>query len=185
MKAIVRPAAGGRVAALLAVALIIVAPAVWIAWSLHAAALLADTNRAQAAMLANLQSRIAGIEPEEAGTAEADSASIFLPGETPAIAGAALQRTIADTIRAAGGTLIEAEFARVEASDEDPGRVDLRISFDAEINSLQQVLLQLESGLPILLVRSVDVQSATEATEAMSPPLRVAMLVGGYWEAAE
>jgi hypothetical protein len=53
-----------------------------------------------------------------------------------------------------------------------------------DIVGLQNVLLQLESGLPVLLIRSVDVQTSTEATEEASPPLRVLMLVGGYLEAA-
>jgi hypothetical protein len=150
-----------------------------------AASAAAETVSQQSAMLANLRSRIAEIEPETPDAEGTDAASVFLPGETPAIAGAALQRTIADTISAAGGRLIEIEFARVEASEDDPGRVDLRVSFESDIVSLQRILLDLESGLPVLLVRSVDVQSATEATEEMSPPLRVAMLVGGYWEAAE
>jgi hypothetical protein len=56
------------------------------------------------------------------------------------------------------------------------------VSFDADILSLQRILHQLETGMPILLVRSIDVQTSTEATEEASPPLRVLMLVGGYWE---
>ena len=171
-----------RLGALLAVALLIVGPIVYIAWSLHAAGLAAETIRSQSDILTRLQSRAASLRPEDVpGAGEGES--VLLPGETPALAGAALQRIVADAVEAAGGRVIETEIARVQTTEEeDPGRVDLRVSFDADIVSLQAALLQLETGLPVLLIRSLDVQSAAEATEAASPPLRVLMLVGGYAE---
>jgi hypothetical protein len=69
----------------------------------------------------------------------------------------------------------------------DPGRVDLRVSFDTEIVGLQSILHQLETGTPILLARSLTVQSggAGEIVETESPPLRVVMVVGGYRETEE
>jgi hypothetical protein len=172
-----------RAGALALVALLILIPAVWIAWSISAADAAADTLRTQSDLLVKLRERVATLGPGDLADASGDAAaSVFIPGETPAIAGAALQRIVADAVKAAGGRVIETEFARVEATEEDPGRVDLRVSFDADILSLQRILHQLETGMPILLVRSIDVQTSTEATEEASPPLRVLMLVGGYWE---
>ena len=189
MKALAAPAISTeRVTALLVVAALVLAPGLWIAWSLYASSVVAGTVRSQSAALAGLRGRLTALS---SGTASADAlnaASVFLPGETPAIAGAALQRLVADTIAAAGGRVLESEFAPVEAAAEDPGRVDLRVSFETEIVGLQQILFALETGLPALTVRGLDVQSpaAAEAAAATdSPPLRVDLLAGGYWEAPQ
>ena len=174
-----------RAAALAAVAALVLIPALWTAWGLHAAGLVAATVREQSAVLAGLKERIAslGAGGESAGAAE----GAFLPGGTAAVAGAALQALVAETIAAAGGRLVESEFAPVDAAEEDPGRVDLRVSFETDIVGLQRILYDLESGVPILLGRSLTVQSpgATEVAAMANPLLRVDMLVGGYWEAAE
>lgn len=189
MNGAVRVAPGRRrIAALLAVALILVAPATWVAWSLHSASLLEESVRTQSVLLRSLQDRLSEFEPEPgAGDAAADTESAFLPGETPAIAGAALQRIVADAVENVGGRVVESEVVRGETAEAEPGRIDLRVSFDAEIVSLQRLLFEIETGVPILIVRSLTVQSGGpgEVAETESPPLRVVMLVGGYQEVAE
>ena len=189
MKAIVAQAVSTRGAvALLVVACMVIIPAIWTAWSLYAASVVAETVRSQSAVLAGLNERLAALAGGSAGAAApGEGASVHLPGGTAAVAGAALQRLVADKIAAAGGRLVESEFAPVDAAEEDPGRVDLRVSFETDIVGLQRVLYELESGLPILLVRTLTVQSpgATEIAAMANPPLRVDMLVGGFWELAE
>lgn len=174
---------GKRIAALLVVALVILAPTLWVAWSLYAASLVAESNRAQREMLNALQARLEGLTPRDNPDAT-DPQSVFLPGETPAIAGAALQRLVATTIEAAGGRVTESEISPAEA-EEDPGQVELRASFDTEIIGLQKILFDLESGAPILLLRKLDVQSGDVASGEPSPVLRVVMEIAGRWEAAE
>jgi hypothetical protein len=181
--AVVSAGQGKRIAALLAVALVILAPALWIGWSLYAASLVEDSNRAQRDMLAALRTRLDGLAPGE-NSGAVDPQSMFLPGETPAIAGAALQRLVAATIETAGGRVTESEISPVEAEG-DPGRVELRASFDTEIVGLQKILFELESGAPILLLRTLDVQSGDVASGAPSPALRVVMEIAGRWEAEE
>ena len=188
MKTLATPAiTTQRATALLVVAALVLVPGLWIGWSLYASSVVAETVRSQSGVLAGLRERLAALS---SGTASADAlnaASVFLPGETPAIAGAALQRLLADTITAAGGRVLETEFAPVEAVAENPGRVDLRVSFETDIVGLQQILFALEAGLPALTVRALDVQSpaAAEAAATDSPPLRVDLLAGGYWEAPQ
>jgi len=181
------PSIGGsrRIGALLLLSLLILAPVVWIAWSLHAASLAAESIHTQSETLAALRSRLSALTAD-ASRAEEAAASVFLPGETPAIAGAALQRLVAATVESAAGRVTESEIAPTE-SEEDPGRVDLRVSFDTEIVGLQKILFDLESGSPILLIRDLSVQTGGETAEMAdaSPPLRVVAVVGGYWEAEE
>lgn len=189
MSEIGKPAASrNRIVALLVVAMLVLVPAVWIAWSLHAAALAAETAESQSVLLAELRQRLVGLGQGPEGTgAIADSGSIYLPGETPALAGAALQRLIADTVEAAGGRVTESEFASAEPNEEDPGRVDLRVSFETEIEGLQRILFELETGVPILLLQGLDIRAigASEAAATESPVLRVVMLVGAYWDTEE
>lgn len=187
MTALTRSVPGrGRLMALMAFALMIVLPIGWAAWSLNAASVAAETIRSQSVLLDGIRQRLSAQQasPQGAGS-PTDQASIYLPGETASIAGAGLQRIVADAIQSAGGRLVESEFARGEPSEEEPGRVDLRVAFDAEIVTLQQVLFQLESGMPVLLLHalSIQVSGATEIAEGASPPLRVTLLVGGFWEA--
>ena len=181
--AVVSAGQGKRIAALLAVAFIILAPALWIIWGLYAASLTAESNRTQREMLAALQARIDGLAPAE-NSGAADPASVFLPGETPAIAGAALQRLVTSTIATAGGRVTESEISAVEAED-DPGRVELRASFDTEIVGLQKILYELERGMPVLLLRTLDVQSGDVTLGEPSPALRVVMEIAGRWETEE
>lgn len=189
MKPIGNPSVSGRRAmAVLVVALMLLVPALWTIWSLHESTVVTETLRSQSIVLTGLKSRLAQLESGPVSTgALADSASIYLPGETAAIAGAALQRLVANTIEAAGGRVVESESAAADPSVEDPGRVDLRVSFDTEIVGLQQILFELESGVPVLLLRALNVQSpgAIEVAGMESPPLRIEMQVGGYWESAQ
>jgi hypothetical protein len=179
-----------RLAALLVLALLVLAPSGWIAWSLSAASIVGETVRSQALILAELRQRLTALaEPGSTGSL-ADPASLYLPGGTPAIAGAALQRIVANAVEAGGGRLTESEFAPVEPAPGEPsdasGRVNLRVSFDSEIVGLQRILFELETGVPILTLQGLIVQSPGEVPTdaASSPPLRVEMLVGGYWDSA-
>lgn len=184
-----RPVPGrNRIASLTLVALMIVGPIVWAVWSLSAASAVAETTESQKVLLAGIRQRLAKQQGNLQTTgSEPDAASIHLPGDTPAIAGAALQTLVAGAVGNAGGRVVETEFERVEATEEEPGRVDLRVAFDAEIVTLQKILFQLESGMPVLLVRSLSIQSPGAAAEGgdASPPLRVNLLVSGYLQAPE
>ncbi len=187
MSALTRSVPGrNRLLALATFGLIVVAPISWAAWSLNAASVAAETISSQSLLLDGIRQRLSALKSSPQGAnSPTDAASIYLPGATASIAGAGLQRIVADAIQSAGGRLVESEFARGEPSEEEPGRVDLRVAFDADTVTLQTILFQLESGMPVLLLHALSIQSsgATEAAEGASPPLRVTLLVGGFWEA--
>jgi hypothetical protein len=176
-----------RIVALLAVALFIIVPVTWIGWSSYEASLLQETVDGQSALAAGLRERLAALGGAPGEDAAGSGESIYLPGETPAIAGAALQKLVGDTVEGAGGHVLESEFRPADESENDPGRVDLRVSFDTEIAGLQRILFALETGSPFLMTRNLDVRSvgAAEVASTESPPLRVVLLVGAYLEAAE
>lgn len=183
------PTASPRgIVALLVLAAMVLAPALWIGWSLSVASTVAESNRSQGEILASLQGRLAALKAG-AGTATAATESVFLPGETPAIAGAALQRLVADTVEGAGGTLEESEISRPEGEEPDqaePGAVNLRVSFSADIVGLQRIVFELETRAPILMLQGLTIE-AREAAAAEegggSPVLNVVLMVRGYREA--
>jgi len=112
-------------------------------------------------------------------------ASVYLPGKSPAIAGAALQRIVATTVDGAGGHVVQAEIARGETSEQqEPGAVNLRAEFETDINGLQKIIFDLETGAPILMVRTLTIEAKDNtATDVTNPGLSVILLVRGYWEA--
>jgi hypothetical protein len=177
-----------RLLALLVVGLMVGVPALWIGWSLNAASETAEANRIQSETLDSLKARLAALNAGSSG-AEAKAASVYLPGETPAIAGAALQTLVSRTIEEAGGRIAESEIARQEAEAEgqaaDPGAVGLRVSFDADIAGLQRIVFELETGAPLLMVQALTIEArdATATAPTESPMLSVVLLVRGYREA--
>lgn len=181
--AVVAPGGSERIAAFAIVALMIVLPAIWIGWSLNTASALSDDVRSQAETLNSLQTRLAALNASAAGD-QAKMASVYLPGATSAIAGAALQQIVAAAVESAGGHLAESEIVRPQAEAE-PGAVNLRVSFDTDIVGLQHVLFDLETGAPILMVTSITVSApaAADAAPTESPALSVVMMVSGRWEA--
>lgn len=175
-----------RLAALTVGVLIVAAPLLWLWWSLAASADAEEAIRVQSATLAALNKRLAALSgsSSEAG-AIADAKSLYLPGGTDALAGAALQRIVADRIGEAGGRLAESEIAdAAAAASDEPGRVSLRVSFDADIVALQKVVFDLETGVPFLVVKSLEVQAgdALGTPDTESPKLRVVMQVEGHRE---
>jgi len=173
-----------RILALLVVAAIIVVPTLWIAWSLSVASEVAGSNRDQAATLDSLKTRLVALTVGQ-GAAEGATASVFLPGATPAIAGAALQRIVADTVEGAGGQIEESEISRSGSEPEEPGAINLRVSFNADLPALQRVIFELETRAPILAMEGISIEAneAAAAGEGTSPTLNVVLLVRGHWEA--
>jgi hypothetical protein len=172
-----------RIAALLVVALMVVAPLAWIVWSLAAATTIATANRDQAEMLASLQTRLKALTASAKG-AKADEVSVYLPGKSPAIAGAALQRIVANTVQAAGGRVVQSEIARPEATaaEPEPGVINLRTEFETDIVGVQRVIFDLETGAPILTVQALTIEASQSAADSANPGLSVVLLVRGRWE---
>ena len=97
-------------------------------------------------------------------------ASVYLPGKSPAIAGAALQRIVATTVEGAGGRVVQSEISRTETPEQEPGSVNLRAEFETDIVGLQRIIFELETGAPILMVQSADGRSRRMPTPTSANP---------------
>ena len=104
--------------------------------------------------------------------------SPFLEGKTVTVASAALLQRIADTITHAGGTVASTEIQPQAAQSKD-GYVTAIANCEIEQATLQQVLYDIEAGLPFLFIDQLTVQPPTLPGEGGR--MRVLLGVSGLW----
>ena len=178
-----------RAAALLLLAADLAVAYVWIVEPIAAAyanteAAIADTRDLVerydrlAAARASLEAQLAAIEQKP------DTAAYYLSGATDALAAASLQARVTALVEGSGATLLSIQTL---TSTEDRGlrRVAIRLQMTAEIAPLVRVLHGLESGIPLLFVDNLELQS--QAAPAIEPdaaetsaPLIVGFDLYGY-----
>jgi general secretion pathway protein M len=178
-----------RAAAFLLLAAVLVAVYVWIVEPIAAAyaatkTAIADTrtlaeryDRLGAARAA-LQAQLVAIEQKP------DTAAYYMSGATDALAAAALQARVTALVEGSGASLLSIQTL---TSTEDRGlrRVAIRLQMTAEIGPLVRVLHGLETGIPLLFVDNLELQSqsapAIEPGAAQpSAPLIVGFDLYGY-----
>jgi general secretion pathway protein M len=132
-------------------------------------------------LLAQLQGRKArgGVAP----LAAEHRGSPFLEGPTVTVAGAALLQRVATAVGNAGGT-IQSSQVEVAGSQSKDGVVELAVNCEMEQSALQNVLYDLESGMPLLFVDQLDVQvpQMTAISDSNTGRIRVVLGVSGQWQ---
>jgi|GEM_PF-2163562 len=174
-----------RFAAVALAAVLLVGGILWIAWGWVAASTLRDEVAQQQAQLDALATRTRNLTADAGG---ADRGfDVYFPGDTQAIAGAAMQRTVAELIEKAGGKIVESQVLPVRPDEDEANRIDLRVSFDADINALQKALYDIETHVPVMMIRSMAarsfVGSGRRGANAKNPTLQNTLTVSGFWTA--
>lgn len=145
---------------------------------------LSDQTEMRTDLLRRLEQRIARLGVD--GTSTADTSAIYLDGETQAVARAGLQQRLVAMVNETSGKLIEAQ--EVDKPDADPSDADdnsdvlLRVAFDARNAGLLDLLYRIETGLPLLTVRSIMLRTLPGQAEGgdQDPTLRVDLVVEGH-----
>src|SRR5947209_11360146 len=106
--------------------------------------------------------------------------SPFLEGQTVTVAGAALQQRIGSAVKAVGGNVLSSQID-LQGTDAKKGFVSLTASCEVEQPALQQLLYDIEAGMPFLFVDQLTVQ-APQATGAEMARMRVLIGVSGQWQ---
>jgi general secretion pathway protein M len=123
-----------------------------------------------------------------AGSASGQTGSPFLEGPTLTVAGAALQQRVAAAVKEAGGSVLSLQI-ELQTPDAKPGYISLSASCEVDQAMVQQLLYDLESGLPILFVDQFQVQapSSSEGSGAdqQGARLKVQIDVSGQWQGAK
>ncbi|WP_157956258.1 type II secretion system protein GspM [Acuticoccus yangtzensis] len=128
----------------------------------------------RAVEMAPLRARIGRL----AGPGAPDESAIYLPGASPALAGAALQARLSAILTASGAAI--AAFQPEPA--EGPGDIRLRVTFEANNGQMLDTLTAIETTLPLLKIDALSMTASPVAGEATpgEPRLRVELVVRGF-----
>jgi general secretion pathway protein M len=137
---------------------------------------------------ADLLDRLEGRKPSAgpSGFGSGVSGSPFLEGRTVEVAGAALQQRVVAAVRDAGGTVQSSQVDLQGSSQAKQGYVSLSANCEVGKGALQQLLYDLESGMPFLFIDQLVVQlpqsGGGAGVETEAARMRVQIDVSGQWQ---
>jgi general secretion pathway protein M len=132
---------------------------------------------AAADMLARLEGRVPA-SPNVAGAAAGavPTGSPFLDGSTVTVAGAALLQRVAGAVTRVGGNVLSSQV-ELQGTESKDGYVSLIASCELDQPALQQLLYDLEAGMPFLFMD----QLVAQAPITEGGRMRVLLAVSGQW----
>jgi len=119
-----------------------------------------------------------------AGEVAMPSGSAYLEGATVTIAGATLLQRVASAVTKFGGNVLSTQLD-VQSTSSKPGFLSMIASCEIEQPQLQQLLYDLEAGMPFLFIDQLVVQTPTTGAGAQGGKLRVLLGVSGQWRGAK
>ena len=111
----------------------------------------------------------------------AAGASVFVEGQTVTIAGAALAQRLTEAITKVGGSVLSTQV-ELPAARANENQISVVASCELEQPALQQLLYDLEAGLPFLFVDQLHVQQPQAAAAGGVGRLTVLVTVSGQWQ---
>ena len=122
-----------------------------------------------------------------AASAEAPAGSPFLEGQTVTVAGAALQQRVTGAVGKLGGNVLSSQVD-LAGTLSKAGFVSLVASCELDQPALQQLLYDIEAGMPFLFVDQLVIQAPEAGTgqeERAGGRMRVLLGVSGQWQGAK
>ncbi|WP_407180561.1 type II secretion system protein GspM [Bradyrhizobium sp. STM 3562] len=138
---------------------------------------------ASTAMLEQLEGRkpaVSGV----GGDTTAPSGSPYLEGATVTVAGATLLQRVAGSVMKFGGNVLSTQLD-VPNTPAKAGFISMIASCEIEQPQLQQVLYDIEAGMPFLFIDQLVVQTPVNGSEPEKGKLRVLLGVSGQWRGAK
>jgi general secretion pathway protein M len=166
-------------AALYVVVLILLVATAWIA----IATVLEQRTAVEAA--GDLLARMQGTRTAaQRGDGAPGAGSPFLEGPTLTVAGAALLQRVAGAVTRAGGNVLSSQVD-VQGPQAASGQVTLTASCEVDQTALQQLIYDIEAGMPFLFIDSMVAQAPLPTTAAGGGRMRLVLSVSGQWELAK
>jgi general secretion pathway protein M len=134
-----------------------------------------------AAMLEQLESRKPAVVRGQPTEVSMPAGSAFLEGATVTIAGAALIQRVAGAVTKFGGNVLSTQV-ELKGTQSKDGFLSILASCEIEQTGLQQMLYDLEAGMPFLFVDQLVVQSASTPSDSGNGKLRILLAVSGQWQ---
>jgi general secretion pathway protein M len=135
----------------------------------------------------DLLDQLEGRKPfaEASGLSSGMPGSPFLEGPTVEVAGAALQQRVVSAVKNVGGNVLSSQVDLL-GSETKQGYVSLSASCEVEQSALQQLLYDLESGMPFLFIDQLVVQVPQAERGIGAGPetarMRIQIDVSGQWQ---
>jgi general secretion pathway protein M len=136
------------------------------------------------AMLEQLEGRRPAADRGSSGDVTIPSGSAYLEGATLTIAGATLLQRVAGAVVKFGGNVLSTQLD-LQGTPSRTGFISMIASCEIEQPHLQQLLYDLEAGMPFLFVDQLEVQNPLAASAAGSGKLRILLVVSGQWRGAK
>jgi general secretion pathway protein M len=118
----------------------------------------------------------------DAPSGHAAAGSPFLEGPTMTMAGAALQQRVAAAVRDAGGNVLSSQID-LQGAQAEQGYVSITANCEIAQAALQQLLYDLEAGMPYLFIDQLMIQTPQSGGEREGALMRVRLDVSGQWRA--
>jgi general secretion pathway protein M len=135
---------------------------------------------ASAAMLEQFDGRHAATARSKTGVG-APAGSPFLEGATVTVAGAALLQRVTTAVTKLGGSVLSSQVD-LQGSEAKAGFLSVIASCEIDQPGLQQLLYDVEAGMPFLFIDQLVVQSSSGFGTSTDGKLRVLLTVSGQWK---
>jgi general secretion pathway protein M len=150
---------------------------------------LADLYERQTALAATNATRdqLAQRKPHAAPADNAENipaGSPLLEGPTITVAGAGLLQRVTAAVTRVGGTELSSQVD-LQGPQSNDGFVSVTVNCEVNQVAMQQLLYDLESGMPFLFVDQLTVQTLANNDGRPSGRLRIVLAVSGQWQGVQ
>jgi general secretion pathway protein M len=135
-------------------------------------------------ILAQLEGRRPAAARDQAGDAAMPAGSPFLEGATVTIAGAALIQRVAGAVTKFGGNVLSTQV-ELKGTQSKAGFLSILASCEIDQVGLQQLLYDIEAGMPFLFIDQLVVQASSTQANSGNGKLRILLAVSGQWQGAK
>jgi general secretion pathway protein M len=130
--------------------------------------------------LSRLEGRASKGPPDTTGA----TGSPLLEGPTVTVAGATLLQRVAGAITRVGGNIVSSQVDLTGPQAKD-GFINVTANCEVDQPALQQLLYNIESGMPFLFIDQLVVQAPSIGPGVAGGKMRVLISVSGQWQATK
>jgi general secretion pathway protein M len=144
-------------------------------------------QRSQVAASSTMLEQLEGRRPAASGSSgnvTMPSGSAYLEGVTVTVAGATLLQRVSEAVAKFGGNVLSTQLD-LQGAPSKTGFLSMIASCEIEQKQLQQLLYDLEAGMPFLFIDQLVVQTPIVASGPGSARLRILLTVSGQWRGAK
>ena len=139
---------------------------------------------ASATMLEQFEGRRPAAVRAQAPDGAGPAGSPFLEGATVTVAGAALLQRVTAAVTKLGGNVLSSQVD-LQGTQSKAGFLTIIASCDIDQPGLQQLLYDVEAGMPFLFVDQLVVQAPASFAASGDGKLRILLAVSGQWRGSK